>query len=935
MRILFLVFLSMVLAGEVSAGRLSGKITDKDKQAIIGAVVIVKGTSAGTVSDIDGNFSLNLPDGVYTLQISSLGFESLEMAGMQVIPTEDKTLSIVLEAAKQTELEEVVVRSSFKKESVAVLYTLQKKSAAISDGISAEQIQKSADRTTGEVLKRVGGTTVNEGKFVIVRGLSDRYNTALVDHAVLPSTEANTKAFSFDIIPAAIVDNIVIAKAATPELPGDFAGAAVQVLTKEMPSRNFQNIAISVGFNTASSFKSFKSGTRTSTDYLSFDNGSRALPKGFPKDAEEVNGLSQKANQAAAAQLPESATIKERAALPPVGIQASMGRVYSLKNNTKLGGIVALSYAHDESIERDVVRDYFQYKYKDQIYKFRSSLGVLANLSLQKKASKYTFKNLYNRVFNDQTLLREGTQQLNNKDIQYYAFDLNQKSLYKSSIVGSHQLRAEGKISWVASVANITNTQPDQKKITYSRYAGAASAEPFRAELGTLSKLNNRYYSKLTEDILTAGLNYARPYSLGGKTHHLKLGWNSQMRQRSFQARFMGLVLDEVKLDPEEANAIKTRPIESLYGSDLIKKGAYQLSELYDPANTYKAHSFTHAVFAQSDNQIGERLRIVWGARLESFQMHLSSQDNVADITLNRDWLSLLPSANFTYALNEKSNLRASYFRSLARPEFREIAPFAYYDYELPANTYGNIHLAQTNIDNMDIRYEIYPNSGEIFSVSAFYKRFQNPIEPKMYDVNSSGLERTYKNADQATNIGAELELRKSLNFISSSLANVSLYTNLAYIHSRVDLNSNISSVTGKVVGDVHRPLAGQSPYIINIGLDYQTLNKKLSLSANYNRIGRRIYLVSGELLPSVWENPRDLLDLQAQYQISKKCILKFQVKDLLNQAHVLYFDHNKSGDYDPQNRSSDEFGVLVQDQTFRTIPQTGTQFSIGFNMEL
>ena len=275
MRIVYMLLVTLFFSVQAMAlGKISGKITDeKTGEPIIGATIIVKGSSEGASTDVDGQFMVSVNEGTYTIVVKYIGYQAKEVSDVRVTNNATTTVNVAITEAKSQELKEVVVRSSIKKENINALYTIQKNSATISDGISADVIKKSPDRSTGEVLKRVSGTTIQDNKFVIVRGLSDRYNVALVDNAILPSTEPNRKAFSFDIIPSAMIDNIIITKAATPDLPGDFAGGAINILTKETPDQNFNTLSLGFNYNTQSTGQQFKSGYRTGTDFLGFDDG--------------------------------------------------------------------------------------------------------------------------------------------------------------------------------------------------------------------------------------------------------------------------------------------------------------------------------------------------------------------------------------------------------------------------------------------------------------------------------------------------------------------------------------------------------------------------------------------------------------------------------------------------------------------------------------
>ena len=878
------------------AGKITGKVTDqKNGEAVIGAVVTVKGTSAGAVTDIDGNFELDAADGIYVLEVKYIGYQAKEVADVTVAGNAAAVVNITISESSATQLGDVVVRSSMKKENISSLYILQKNAAVISDGISADVIKKSPDRNTGEVLKRVSGTTIQDNKFVVVRGLGDRYNIALVDNAVLPSTEPNRKAFSFDIIPAAMIDNIVISKAATPDLPGDFSGGSINILTKETPESNFNTITIGGQYNTASTGKEFKSGYRTSTDFLGFDDGSRQLPSNFVTSKKVQSGLTNSESIAALSTLYNNYDIKKHTALPGINLQGALGRVYKMgSKGDKLGITAALTYNHTENIKSNVLRQYDGYDYTDNIYTYSTNLGALLNAAYYTGGSKIVFKSLYNRIFDDNFLYREGVNNSSSSDVRYYAFDLVQKSLLKTSLEGDHRIgKGQSKLGWLVSYNLITNNQPDQRKVSYSKFG----SNDYLADNTTLGKANNRLFGDLNENIINGTLNYSVPFSLFGNKSSLKAGLFEQIRSRDFHNRYLGATLN---LTTPDAETIRSRSIAELYAKELIGRGAYRLEEITGPGDEYTATANTTAGYLMLDNKLGDRFRLVWGARYESYALSLQAGDGT---NVQPTWGDLLPSANFSYSLNEKSNLRASYFKSVARPELREVAPLSYYDYELNATVQGNTSLIRSQINNIDLRYEIFPAAGEIISASVFYKQFNNTLENNVNGQNSS-YEISPSNYKGARNIGIEAEVRKNLGFISpnSFMKNLSFYANFAYINSEVQLDT-----TAFANGHSYttRPLSGQSPYMANASIGYAAFDGKLNINVLYNRIGQRIFLIGQGRFGHVIESARNLLDFQANYNISKQSEIRLTVKDIFNNPVRLFFDQDGSGKFEKQTVSS------------------------------
>lgn len=927
MRFLITFTMLLVCCGTLYAsGRISGSVKDGNTgEALIGVSVALKTEGkadavSGSVTDIDGKFSFEAAPGNYILEISCLGYQPKNITEIKVAEGQSVQIPVAMQEQKNNELNEVVISSSLSKESISALYTIQKNALSVSDGISADVIKRSPDRNTGEVLKRVSGTTIQDNRFVIVRGLSDRYNTAMVDDAAMPSTEANRKAFSFDIIPSGMIENIIITKSGTPDLPGDFAGGAINILTKEIPDRNFNNFSVGTGFNTASTGKIFKSGARGKTDFLGFSGRDRQLPDHFP-DQQEIAGLNP--------YKPEESTpylkllnndfgIREHTALPPVSLQGALGRLFRLGGN-RFGITAALNYNHDEKIKGNLKRQYDNYDYTDNIYTYSSNLGALLNFGYYFGNNKISLKTFYNRIFDDRFLYREGENYSSSSLVKYYAFDLMQKSLFKTTLSGGHQVgKGQSKMDWLISYNLIANNQPDQRKVAYSQVINGNPG--YVADITTLGKSNNRLFGDLKESIWNAGLNYSLPVALFFKTT-FRAGVFGQYRYRDFQNRYLGATLSPNYTGGETLRAL---PIDQLFAPGTIDKNAYTLEEQTGIADHYTARVTTSGAYAMLDHKLTEQFRAVWGVRMENYRVAIATTgQTVAD----KNWSDFLPSLNLTYAINDRANLRAGYFRSVARPELRELTNLSYYDYELSATMTGNPALERTRIDNVDLRYEWFPKAGEIISASVFYKHFTNAIESRVYGANSS-YDITPFNSASAMDAGAEIEIRKHLGFLSGNtfLKNMSLYLNLAYIYSKANVDDLY--IRGDRIES--RPLSGQAPYVVNAGLSYLSDNGKLGLNLLYNRIGQRLAFIGQDKMGIIYESTRNLLDFQVSYALSKRSTFRLNIKDLLNDPVRFYFDQNNDKQF---NGTSFNNGVIGEkgDWIWSSY-RPGSSFSVSYS---
>ncbi|RFZ83535.1 TonB-dependent receptor [Mucilaginibacter terrenus] len=888
------------VANAQTTGKIGGKIIDqKTSETLIGATINIEGTTKGAATDVEGKYLLSaVAPGRYTIVVRYIGYQSKSVSDIVVKAGEVTNLDVTLAQATTQALKEVVVRATYRQASVASLYAVQKNAVSISDGVSSEVIKRSPDRNTADVLKRVSGATIQDNKFVVIRGLSDRYNTATLDGGSLPSTENNRKAFSFDIVPSNLVENLTITKTASPDQPGDFAGGLIQISTKDLPDQNFISFGIGAGYNTASTFKDFISGPRNATDYFGFDNGKRQLANGFASSAQVANGLTPEQNLNMLRSLPNDWNRYVNTALPTQNYQFSIGKVKNYeKSGNRFGAILSLTYRNSQNIYSDIQRDFYGYQYSDDAYKFSTNVGALLNLGYTFGKNKITFKNVYNRIFDDQYLGRDGH---NNSgfDVNYYAFDVQQKALFKSTLEGNHPLGEKGaKINWNLSYGNVLNDQPDQRKALYTRQQGTDN--PFLAVLSSLTKENSTLFGKLNENSYSGGVNYSTPIKMFTQST-FKAGLASLYRDRAYNVRFLGpLLSDQVLNDPDLTRQIESLPLNQIFSRNLINAGYYDLNEISNiPSDSYNANSLTNSGYLMLDNKLTEKLRLVWGARVEQFNVNVTPTEysNPTD-KVHQNYTDVLPSANLTYSLTDKINLRGSYSRTLARPEFRELATSSYYDYELLAFQQGTPTLKRTNIDNFDVRFELFPSAGQIFSVSGFYKKFNNAIEAYNDDATSTRTIR-YFNSDYAKVYGVELEVRKSLDFIQASdfLKNTTAYANISVAKStaRNPVNSGLN------LKYAERQLIGQAPYVINAGVQHAFFQNKLTFNALFNRVGQRLSVAAGGQYANVYEVPRSVIDAQLGVKVLKgKGELKFNAGDILNQRIGFYYDQNENKKYD------------------------------------
>jgi Outer membrane protein beta-barrel family/CarboxypepD_reg-like domain len=915
-------FMSVVAVAQNTA-ILSGKVVNNRNEAVPGASVVVTELNRSVMANIEGVFSIQLEKGKkYTFVVSSTGYTTKSISEVEVGLAGDDVLTVVLEP-KVTSGENIVIRSTRRQESTVALLTFQRTSAGMASGLAADFIRRTPDKNTGEVLKRVSGASIQDNKFVVVRGLSDRYNSAMLNSALLPSSEPDKKAFSFDMFPAALIDNIIINKTATPEFTGEFSGGLVQVNTRDIPTKDVLTIGFGLGYNSQSTFKPFTSNARNQYDWLGFDDGTRNIPDSFPATAQLYRALGKNA-AGVAKQVSLTQDFRgdvygevQSIAAPIKNFSLTYAQNHKLKNGASLGTLLAVNY-RNSMLVYNAQKAFYEadgknvFEYNDVQNRYQTNLGGVMNITWVKGKNKVSFKNLFNQLYEDNYYKRTGynTNRLN--DIQFYSSYLNQRSLFSSQLEGEHQLSKSGiKFKWNGNGGYNWKTQPDLRSALYARTINTSL--PFEIDPDD----TRRFYSDLKDYSFGAGGQLLVPMNWGLKDKQtLKLGGSNLTRFRDFNSRIFRYNITNLN-SFVAANAQK--PVGAAFYYDNMGQNGYVLEEFTNNQDKYFGISVLNAAYGMMDNKFGA-FRFIWGLRAENFQQLLTSKTQTGEraVRLTEKW-DFLPSGNMILNVDDKQNIRVAASRTVARPEFREIAEFAFFDYEMNYGVKGDTALRRSSILNYDVRYEIYPKAGESISLGAFVKDFTDPIEFRL-DPSSNADSRRYfyQNALSARTIGLEFEVRKTLEFLAPALKNFSFFGNYTYLQSEVVFND--LSASNKEV-KANRPLQGQSPYLVNAGLQYSS--NVFNASVLYNRVGERLTLVGNEEFPNVYERPRNQLDIQLAHKVlDGKGEFKINFADILNNS--FYFYENLD------SKTSFTEGV---DRLFNSYKQ-GATITVGFTYD-
>lgn len=915
--------------------RLTGKISNEKNDPVAGASIKVAG-GAGTTSNIDGQYSLNLAAGnKYEIEISAIGYETKIITDAEVINGQVNELNIVL-IVQAKNLDGIVItakKSTAKMETVSSVIQFQKNTNTVASVISAESIRRSPDRNTGEVLKRIPGLSLQEGKFVVVRGLADRYNQAMLNGILLSSTEPDRKAFSFDMFPAQMVDNIIVNKAFVPEFPGEWAGGLIQINTKDMPSKDFFNVQVGTGFNSQTIGRDFYKVPGGSLDWLGMDYSTRGLPNSYTGKT-QFDGLDPAAKTTIGKEL-NSTWTANKAGLPlNYSFQVNGGFNKRIKGR-QIGGMLGIVYNQTNRYQQLVNRANtitgndvsVDYDYNDDKYAQDINWGAIGSLSVQlDPMNKISVKSILNVNSTNYITNRAGINNVRPEDDEngnLYSADVKgselkfrQNTFFTLQAIGEHSIAQPLKFKWYGSFNVLDSYTPDQKRLMYTRPLGLQMPYELAIANSLSQESGSRIFQGLNDYIYTAGGDLNYNFNLFGQKQAVKGGYMLQIKDRLYDAKPFAIFL------PMDNPTLRRLPADKIFAAENFGDGASTSNKFaFDiiKGNTFRylANTILNAGYVQFDNQFTPALRVVWGLRVENYDQLVGSVKQSDPRHTYSKVTDFLPGLNATIKLTDKTNLRLSGSQTVIRPELRELSALNLYDFELNASVQGNPALKRTKVSNADLRYEIYPRSGEVFSIGVFYKYFADPIE-QIYNAGSGGASTfNYQNPEKAKTYGAEIEIRKRLDF-SNALRNFTFQANAAYIYSRVeDKGLNLK-----------RSLQGQSPYTINLGLMYDLPDHGITATLLYNQIGERIYLVgdisAGAGAPDIYEAPRPLLDFQLSKKIlNDKAELRLNIADIINRTQ--YFYQNKN----------DKTSFQKSDDPIRFSRKWGTNFGITFNYSL
>ncbi|MFN0158371.1 MAG: carboxypeptidase-like regulatory domain-containing protein [Bacteroidota bacterium] len=846
-------------------------------EELIGVNVLIVGTTQGATTDLDGKYLLkSIPQGPFDLRFSYVGYASKLITQVKAKTGEPLKLDVNLTSNEVT-TDEVVVTAERQLSTESAMLAQRRKASTIGDAVSIEQVKRSPDATSGDALKRVTGVTIFDNKFVVVRGVTDRYNGATLNGVSVTSTDTDVdkKSFSFDMIPANLLENMTVTKTATPDLPGDFTGGLVQINTLDFPDQRTLKLSLSSSSNSITTLGTVQKSQGAAKDWAGFDNGYR----GFPGNDIDISyDLPKK--------LPNN--WKQRSERAPLngGINLSYGDRFETGDESKAGFIAGVSYRN--GYQRTRASGYYEIFAGSPIFDgagtrdaYTVLMGGLLNMSYQfSPFHKISINNNFNQSGEDKVTrieYQDENEELNIAEL----IEWDQRSSYVAQLSGTHNLvDLNGlEVQWRGSYSSSISKEPDRKESVY--------AKPLRAPASLRYSFESarRSWSNLNEYSRGIGVDFTLSVFSSSK---LKFGGLVEGKSRNFDIRFFQVDSRNV----QDGN-ILFLPLDSIFVPDNFDVDKFFFLENSSLRDIYSGTHDLYATYVSFDQRFSlfdQDFRVVGGARVENSEQLVNT---LSPFATNEPFVArvknidVLPSMNFTYLINEIANFRLAYSQSVNRPEFRELSAFYFYDFNIFEGTYGNPLLVRALSRNYDVRFEIFPDLGEVFALSYFHKSITNAIEQRI--VRSSNPERTWFNSPRGKNRGWEIEMRKSLSFIGEYFSNFTIMANYTRVYSDIDyqvvFNVFDPNDPGQVIGIdsvyLQREMQGQSPYTVNVSLGFTEPSLGTTISILYNEFGKRVDAIGDERELDIIEEPRGVMDLSITQPVVSGLEMKFTVKDL------------------------------------------------------
>lgn len=853
-------------------GRLFGQIRDAATgQPLPGAQIVVGDGPRGVVAGVEGRFQVDrVPVGTISIQVLLLGYAPHTVTDIEVAATGVTRVDVLMER-QALELGGITVSAEVERGSAVAMVSEQRAAEGVVNAISAEQIARSPDGDAAAAVRRVSGVTVQDGKYVFVRGLGERYTTSSLNGTRIPSPEPERKIVPLDLFPSGLLQAISTAKTFTPDQPGDFSGGNVDIRTPTFPARTTWSFSISSGWEAEATGQTLFQAPAAGREWLASGVGPRRIPdaaanySGSASRGDEVN-------QVVNAFRPVW-SVREGSGRLPLSLGSSVGGSAPFLGQT-LGYLASLTYGTSESarVEESRARigtgDVPIDAYTGSSGTSSVLWGGIANVAaLLGTHSQLHLNNTYNRSA-DNTARREvGTDENTQATVQVDRMTYVERVVRSHQLRGEHQLGMRHRVDWSANLSAVSRSEPDRSEfVTWLDPEVPVWFNDFEGAVRT--------FGSLEEDTREASARYE--FSFGenrGNPHRIRVG--GALRATDRDTRSQGFRIQSFDWAPNDPRW-QAPPEEFFDGRNAGPGDAVFLLSRELSGGRYSASDELSAAFAMAEVNVLERLRLIGGARVERYTLTVNAENQLGQPSVvERDYTDLLPALSAVVTLTEGQQLRLAASRTLARPEYRELAPITYREVLGGEQVIGNAELERTLIENYDLRWEWYPGPGEVISLGFFAKRFDRPVEER-YLARSGTDTRTFVNAASATNEGVELEVSAGLGRFGEALAPLSAFTNLTVMRSRVNTGNE---------ADVERPMVGQAPFVANTGLTWSAPREGWSGTLLHNVVGKRIVnaRASGATVSDVVERPRHMVDLSLRFPLPGAASGKIDLKNLLD----------------------------------------------------
>lgn len=859
------------------SGRIVGRVIDGEKGTpIAGAVLEVVGTEIRGQSAIDGRYTLaNAPAGTVAVRARYIGYQPKVVEGIDVpaggAATQDISLTV-----QAIQMEEITVAAAAERGTVNAALEEQRYARNVVSSITAEQISKSPDSDAGQAVQRVSGVTVQDGKYVFVRGLGERYTTTSLNGARIPSPEPEKKVVPLDLFPAGLLESITTSKTFTPDQPGDFSGAQVDLKTREFPARRTVTASVGVGLTAGATGSDMVRAPRTGGEWLGFGGSERSMPAVLRR-AGDLSGLTQaEVNQVTAA-FRNSWNARQSPGQPNGSFGLSVGGEDPVLGQ-RLGYVGSFTYGMSQETRDQEYRAQAQAQaggrqtpyneYSGSTGRVSVLWGGMANLSTRiGSGTKITLNNTYSRSADNEAKVLRGHDEEFDADLERTRLTFVERSVRSNQLAAEHGIGARHVLDWSVTSSSVSRDEPDRSDLAYTLANG-------RPDLWFgAPRSANRTFSTLDESSWNLGGNYRLLLGPVANAATVKVGGAWRSTTRDADSRSYDIL--NYSLSPAQRSA----PAEEIFDGDYAQAGRFSLLPNAN-AGRYTADETILAGFGQIELPFGGRFRLIGGARVERWKLDLTTTNPfglVIPVPHKRN-TDVLPALALNVALSENHTLRLSATRTVSRPEYREIAPVQSFDFAGFQITEGNSDLQRALVKNLDARWEWYPRSGELVSVGVFGKFFDQPIERAIKPIAGQDV-ITFINAEKANNYGVELELRKRLAFLGDGGNGFTLFTNTTLMRSEIT-PGNTATIS---LTEAQRPMVGQSTYVVNAGLTWLSVERSWSATVLYNVVGKRIIEAGGTPLPDTYELERHVVDFSLQAPFFLGASLKVDGKNLLD----------------------------------------------------